>query len=141
MTLEEKYNELSEFCDNNSSCSTCLVSRKFPAHSCGGGYTYEYEDEARVPAEEVEKIYSWLERYEINEQEGINHPSRYAGGKFECIEVMADVFGKEAVKDFCLLNAFKYIWRQEKKGGVEDVKKAVWYLNKYIELSDSHENV
>lgn len=73
--------------------------------------------------------------------EEINHPSRYAGGKFECIEVMADVFGKEAVKDFCLLNAFKYIWRQEKKGGVEDVKKAVWYLNKYIELSDSHENV
>ena len=71
----------------------------------------------------------------------INHPDRYAGGKFECIEVMADVFGKEAVKDFCLLNAFKYIWRQEKKGGVEDVKKAVWFLNKYIELSDSHENV
>lgn len=73
--------------------------------------------------------------------EEINHPSRYAGGKFECIEVMADVFGKEAVKHFCLLNAFKYIWRQEKKGGVEDVKKAVWFLNKYIELSDSHENV
>ena len=71
----------------------------------------------------------------------INHPDRYAGGKFECIEVMADVFGKEAVKDFCLLNAFKYIWRQEKKGGVYDVKKAIWYLNKYIELSDSHENV
>ena len=73
--------------------------------------------------------------------EEINHPDRYAGGKFECIEVMADVFGKEAVKHFCLLNAFKYIWRQEKKGGVEDVKKAVWFLNKYIELSDSHENV
>ncbi|MBS7389628.1 MAG: DUF3310 domain-containing protein [Oscillospiraceae bacterium] len=71
----------------------------------------------------------------------INHPDRYAGGKFECIEVMADVFGKEAVKDFCLLNAFKYIWRQEKKGGAHDVKKAIWYLNKYIELSDINENV
>ena len=73
--------------------------------------------------------------------EEINHPDRYAGGKFECIEVMSDVFGKEAVKHFCLLNAFKYIWRQEKKGGVDDCKKAVWYLNKYIELSDSRENV
>ena len=71
----------------------------------------------------------------------INHPDRYAGGKFEWIEVMADIFGEEAVKHFCLLNAFKYIWRQEKKGGAQDVKKAVWYLNKYIELSDSHENV
>ena len=75
------------------------------------------------------------------DEEEINHPSRYAGGKYECIDIMLDVFGEEAVKDFCLLNAFKYIWRQEKKGGVEDVKKAVWFLNKYIELSDSHENV
>lgn len=73
--------------------------------------------------------------------EEINHPSRYAGGKYECIDIMLDVFGEEAVKHFCLLNAFKYIWRQEKKGGAQDVKKAVWYLNKYIELSDSHENV
>lgn len=75
------------------------------------------------------------------DEEEINHPSRYAGGKYECIDIMLDVFGEEAVKDFCLLNAFKYIWRQEKKGGVQDTKKAVWYLNKYIELSDSHENV
>ena len=73
--------------------------------------------------------------------EEINHPSRYAGGKYECIDIMLDVFGEEAVKHFCLLNAFKYLWRQEKKGGAEDVKKAIWYLNKYIELSDSYENV
>lgn len=70
----------------------------------------------------------------LNKQEEINHPSRYNNGKYECIDVMQDVFWKEAVKHFCLLNAFKYIWRQEHKGGTEDVKKAVWYLNKYIEL-------
>lgn len=68
------------------------------------------------------------------QQEEINHPSRYAGGKYECIDVMQDVFGAEAVKHFCMLNAFKYLWRAEKKNGVEDIKKAVWYLNKYIEL-------
>ena len=66
--------------------------------------------------------------------EEINHPDRYAGGKFECIDVMLDVFGTDAVKHFCILNAFKYIWRAEKKNGVEDIKKAVWYLNKFIEL-------
>ena len=66
--------------------------------------------------------------------EEINHPDRYAGGKFECIDVMQDVFGADTVKHFCILNAFKYIWRSEKKNGVEDIKKAVWYLNKYIEL-------
>lgn len=68
------------------------------------------------------------------QQEEINHPSRYAGGKYECIDVMQDVFGVEAVKHFCMLNAFKYLWRAEKKNGIEDIKKAVWYLNKYIEL-------
>lgn len=68
------------------------------------------------------------------QREEINHPDRYAGGKFECIDVMQDVFGADAVKNFCILNAFKYIWRAEKKNGIEDIKKAVWYLNKYIEL-------
>ena len=66
----------------------------------------------------------------------INHPDRYAGGKFECIDIMLDVFGKEAVKHFCLLNAFKYIWRQEKKGGVEDIKKAMFYMDYYIKLTE-----
>ena len=75
-------------------------------------------------------------------KEEINHPERYAGGKYECINVMVDVFGVEAVKHFCLLNAFKYIWRQEHKNGVEDIKKSVWYLNKFIELSENtNENV
>lgn len=75
-------------------------------------------------------------------KEEINHPLRYAGGKYECIDVMVDVFGVEVTKHFCLLNAFKYIWRQEHKNGVEDIKKAEWYLNKYIELSENtNENV
>ena len=33
--------------------------------------------------------------------EPINHPDRYAGGRYECIDVMIDVFGVQAVKDFC----------------------------------------
>ena len=68
--------------------------------------------------------------------EPINHPDRYAGGQYECIDVMIDVFGVQAVKDFCKLNAFKYLWREEKKGGIEDAKKAIWYLEKFIELGE-----
>ena len=33
-----------------------------------------------------------------------------------------------------LWNTLKYLLRFQKKNGVEDIKKAVWYLNKYIEL-------
>lgn len=73
--------------------------------------------------------------------EEINHPTRYAGGKYECIDVMVDVFGVDAVKSFCKLNAFKYLWREQNKNGVEDLQKASWYLDKLIELSDTDENV
>ena len=78
----------------------------------------------------------------VNPPEEINHPKRYAGGKYECIDVMTDVFGVEAVKHFCLLNAFKYIWRQEHKNGVEDIKKAMFYMDYYIKLTENtNENV
>lgn len=70
--------------------------------------------------------------------EEINHPTRYAGGKYECIDVMTDVFGVDAVKSFCKLNAFKYLWREQNKNGVEDLKKCAWYLDKLIELSDQN---
>ena len=84
----------------------------------------------------------WSQEYKpqgTQYKEEVNHPDRYASGKFECIDVMLDVFGADAVKHFCILNAFKYIWRSEKKNGVEDIKKAVWYLNKYIELGGEEE--
>ena len=44
----------------------------------------------------------------VNEKpvnDNVNHPSHYATGKYECIDVMLEIFGVEAVKTFCLLNA------------------------------------
>ena len=66
--------------------------------------------------------------------DNVNKPKHYANGEYECIDVMLDVFGVEAVKSFCLCNAFKYIWRAGNKNGVEDTKKASWYLNKWEEI-------
>lgn len=66
----------------------------------------------------------------------VNHPHHYCTGKYECIDVMIEIFGVEAVKTFCLLNAFKYIYRHNNKNGLEDIKKAKWYIDKYIELSE-----
>lgn len=68
----------------------------------------------------------------------INHPDHYKTGKFEMIDVMEETYGIEFVKHFCLGNAFKYLYRCTKKHNTptEDVKKAQWYLNKYIELEE-----
>lgn len=75
----------------------------------------------------------------INENpinDNVNHPSHYETGSFECIDVMLETQGKEAVKNFCLCNAFKYIYRHNNKNGLEDIRKAKWYIDKYIELSE-----
>lgn len=71
----------------------------------------------------------------------IQHPSHYAGEKYECIEVMQEVFGVDAVKGFCICNAFKYLWRCKKKhdNAVTDIKKAKFYIEKYIELEEGEE--
>ena len=66
----------------------------------------------------------------------VNRPPHYCTGKFECIEVMEEVFGAKAVQDFCLCNAFKYLYRTNSKNGLEDIKKAQWYINKYVELEE-----
>lgn len=65
--------------------------------------------------------------------DSVNSPYHYTSGKFECIEVMRDTFGDEMLKSFCLLNAFKYLYRHHKKNGVEDLKKARFYLDYAIE--------
>lgn len=70
------------------------------------------------------------------EVDNVNHPSHYETGKFECIDVMLETQGKEAVQDFCVCNAFKYLYRHGNKNGLEDIKKAMWYLNKYVELEE-----
>lgn len=67
----------------------------------------------------------------------VNHPSHYNNGGIECIDAMVSAFGEESVTEFCKLNAFKYIWRAGSKAGnseTQDLRKAIWYLNKAVEL-------
>lgn len=68
--------------------------------------------------------------------DNVNHPAHYNTGKYESIDVMIETQGINAVKNFCICNAFKYIYRHKFKNGTEDIKKAIWYLNKYVELDE-----
>ncbi len=67
----------------------------------------------------------------------VKHPSHYNQGDIECWDAMVAAFGEEAVMIFGLLNAFKYVWRQDGKDGIRDIKKAITYLEKYEELYKS----
>ena len=94
----------------------------------------------RVTPEEYKQILidKTKERLKENKEmakENVNHPKHYnREGGMECIDEMILVFGKEAVQNFCLCNAWKYRYRAADKNGEEDLKKSDWYLNKYEEL-------
>lgn len=87
---------------------------------------YEVIDDTPTIAETAAK------RSEDVKPDPVNHPAHYTSGGIECIDAMQAAFGAEAVKNFCLCNAFKYLWRHRNKNGVEDLKKARWYLNRLI---------
>lgn len=68
----------------------------------------------------------------------VNHPSHYTKGRIECIDAIdSATTGKSGIEAVCVANVIKYLFRYEEKNGLEDVKKAKWYLNKLIsELED-----
>ena len=72
--------------------------------------------------------------------DNVEHPKHYTNGSIECIDAMISAFGKEAVMIYCRVNAFKYIWRSDLKGRIEDIQKAAWYLRKYLELAEEEQN-
>lgn len=70
-----------------------------------------------------------------NSESRVAHPAHYqTSNGLETIDVMEafteDMAGYEAV---CTSNVLKYICRWKKKNGLEDLKKAEWYLKRLIE--------
>lgn len=73
--------------------------------------------------------------------DNVNHPAHYCQGNIECIDCIksatVDKIGIEAV---CVANVIKYLFRFEKKNGLQDIDKALFYL-KYLrkEVADRTE--
>ena len=69
--------------------------------------------------------------------DNINHPSHYTQGKIECIDAIEEsTKGLLGIAAVCVANVIKYIWRYKFKNGIEDLKKARWYLDKLIAHED-----
>lgn len=64
----------------------------------------------------------------------VNHPAHYTQGGIECIDALAAAtVGLEGIQAVCAANAIKYIWRFKDKNGVQDLDKAIWYINRLKE--------
>lgn len=69
--------------------------------------------------------------------DNVNHPKHYTQGGVECIDALAaatiNLKGLDAV---CTANAIKYLWRWGQKNGVEDLKKARWYIDRLVQENE-----
>ena len=74
-------------------------------------------------------------------KDNVNHPNHYTKGGIECIEaIKAATEGLTGMEAVCTGNAIKYLWRWKWKNGAEDIKKAIWYLQRLLkEVSDGTE--
>ena len=70
----------------------------------------------------------------------VNRPPHYTMGGVECIDaIKAATAGLTGFEGYCTGNALKYLWRWKHKNGVEDLRKAQWYINRLIE-EKSHDS-
>jgi len=63
--------------------------------------------------------------------DAVHHPSHYTQGGIECIEILEQLAADG--HDFRILNAIKYLWRYQHKGGDESLRKAIWYIERTLE--------
>lgn len=72
---------------------------------------------------------------EKSEKDNIN-PNHYIFGGIETIEYLDAKMTAEEYRGFLKGNVLKYVSREAEKNGLEDLKKAKWYLDKLIEFEN-----
>ena len=90
---------------------------------CGECYVYEYPD---FTDEEYKKI--------KKKNDVVNNPIHYNHSGIECIdaiEAMTENMSGSIAPHAA--NVLKYMWRCEYKNGLEDIDKAIWYLQRLRE--------
>jgi len=83
------------------------------------------------------KLFSDMENKiaEFEESDMVNHPAHYNSRKLEVIDIIEMCIEpeKNSKVAYMMSNVLKYILRFRAKNGLEDLKKAQWYLNRMIE--------
>ena len=154
MTRKEKETILYNYCDDRTfNCTECPLSKKYDKE------TNEYTDTYACVFDEMSddmlnKCYNWYKEIDqaacenaeddcCNKEPNVdmvNHPSHYTQGGIECIDALkAATVSKTGIEAVCTANAIKYLWRYEEKNGIEDVKKARWYIDRLIKELEEKE--
>ena len=146
MNRSEKEEALNCYCNSIDDCDDCELMKKYDRD------TSEFTDQYscifhKMSDDMLNKVYNWYKELDpaaCENTEGeccdkepdidmVNHPSHYTQGGVECIDALkAATVSKTGIEAVCTANAIKYLWRYEEKNGIEDVKKARWYIDRLI---------
>ena len=74
---------------------------------------------------------------DTKQKDMVNHPEHYNQYEIECIDAIKAATG-DGFEPYLQGNILKYLWRYNYKNGIEDLKKAQWYLSKLIEVKNDN---
>lgn len=135
----------------DKTCKSCFYSemdkRTNPCITCSG-FAKWVDRGIYIHRPDTVEIKEWMDDDAFNDYGGgstlndypelkedvVNHPKHYKGhpSGVECIQITEHM-------GFNLGNAVKYIWRCDlKKDAIEDLKKAIWYLEREVKLRESN---
>jgi hypothetical protein len=72
--------------------------------------------------------------HKFDKHDVVNNPQHYTSGGIECIDALQAALTQDEFIGFLKGNVIKYNWRCNHKGGVQDLEKAKWYLDKLIKV-------
>lgn len=146
-TRDEMVKALDKFCDEQEkSCRCCLLEKfsdvcnfnRWPDDKLTIAYEHVYKNgDARLDGSHINtKPHIELPKEATessNKPDMVNHPQHYTQGGIECIDALkAATVGKRGIEAVCVANVVKYLWRYEEKNGIEDVRKAKWYIERLL---------
>lgn len=131
---------LDTLCDAMNSCDDCPIAKsKYGKAYC---IAHEFKDmdvkDLVLYAEVVGFNYDGSEEDPVTPEEDlVNHPSHYTSGGIECLDALEASMTPIEYAGFLKGQVFKYIWRYRLKGKpVEDLKKARFYLDRLIQITE-----
>ena len=153
MSRSEKEETLNYYCNSIDDCDNCELMKKYDRD------TSEFTDQYscifhKMSDDMLNRCYNWYKEIDQASCENtediccnkepnvdmVNHPSHYTQGGIECIDALkAATVSKTGIEAVCTANAIKYLWRYEEKNGIEDVKKARWYIDRLIKELEEKE--
>ena len=133
-TRDEMVRTLVKFCDDCHGCNICLLEKFSGGVMCDFD---EWSDDKLAIA--YDHVYKNMDE---NVPDMVNHPKHYTQSGIECIDALkAATVGKRGIEAVCVSNVIKYLWRYEEKNGIEDVRKAKWYIERLLkELEESQQS-